>query len=82
MIKFMKKNIGIAFVDVLIILMVVGILTIVAVFPIMSGKHETVDRTKCVAGYKFYHDRQILDKDGNGLKCEEQPTVVIPPATK
>lgn len=78
----MKKNFGIPFIEVLVIITVVVILTIVAVFPIMLGKNETVDGTKCVAGYKFYHDRQILDKDGNGLKCEEKPTVVIPPATK
>ena len=80
-------NKGFALSELMIVIAIMGILSLVAI-PAIQGKkpgdvnHTESDGTKCVAGYKFYRDRQVVDKNGGGVPCDSMPSMPVPQPLK
>ena len=78
----MKFKKGFTFIEVLIVISIVGIIAAIAVPVIMGAEPDStmsvgyngVTEVRCISGYKFVvadrgHTTQILDSQGHGVSC-------------
>lgn len=85
--NLLHANKGFTLIELMIVITIAGILVAVAI-PTIQGKssggvnHTESDGTKCVAGYKFYRDKQVVDKNGGGVPCDSMPSMPGPQPLK
>lgn len=74
-----RSNKGFTIIELMIVIAILGILAAIAI-PLFQGRNhpKQTDGTKCIAGFKFYHDKQLIGPNGGGVPCDNfvspQPT--------
>ena len=78
-----ELNRGMSFKTILLIIIFFGCaLMMLSITVGENPKTYTDDSIGCVFGYKFYRERQILDKDGKGVQCDNVLNSHVPPVIK
>lgn len=70
----MKYSVGFTFVEMMIIICIIAILSLVALGPKTEFTGHNSDGTRCIAGFKFYQGKQMIGQNGGGIPCEITPT--------